>query len=73
MNCYKVLVKKIEYSYAYMTVVMDETEDDEVVAAVMDSLDADDLNFKIDDEQVEIEEIRDHKTTRIISLESMYV
>jgi ferredoxin-fold anticodon binding domain-containing protein len=73
MNCYKVLVKKIEYSYAYMTVVIDETADDEVVAAVVGSLDAVDLNFKIDDEQLEIEEIRDHKTTRIISLESMYV
>ena len=73
MNCYKVLVKKIEYSYAYMTVVMDETDDDEVVATVMASFDADDLNFKSDDEQFEIEEIRDHKTTRIINLESMYV
>lgn len=73
MNCYKVLVKKIEYSYAYMTFVMDETEDAEIVAAVLDSMDTSDLNFKSDDQQFEIDEIRDHKTTRIISLESMYV
>ena len=74
MNCYVMRVRKVEYSYAYVHIFTDSVEDSEIVAGGMDILDdGHELNFQIDDESYEIEEIVDKETGRLIDLESMYV
>lgn len=74
MNCYVMRVRKVEYSYAKVLIFTDSVEDSEIVAGAMDILeDGHELNFEIDDETYEIDEIFDKETSRLIDLESMYV